>query len=72
MSNDIGREPAFILNIEDAGTYTYTGKAKPGTADATAGWQIMRTTDATGSTRWALGDNAFVHKWTERTSISYS
>lgn len=61
-----------ITEIDEGATYTYVGKAAPGTATSAAGWQIVRLENATGSTRLAEGNNQFAHVWDNRAGLSYS
>lgn len=52
----------------------YVGRAKPGTAKSSTGWQIMKLTwsgsDLT-DVKWAESTNKFIHEWDERAGYSY-
>lgn len=65
----------FATRIDDAGSgVTYVGKAVPGTATATAAWQVQKILEATGDTTitWADGNDSFDNVWNDRASLSYS
>ena len=61
----------LIAQVEDAGTYTYVGKATPGTAVGTSAWQVVRITNATGVKLFASSDTLFDKSWNGRTLFSY-
>ena len=54
------------------GTYTYLGRAVPGTLTSTALWQIKRITDASGDVTWADGNSDYDNVWDNIASLSYS
>lgn len=70
-------EDHLIVNCENdgSGNAIYIGKAKPGTADDDAGWQIAKCTyDANGSLltkRWANGTPNLDKVWDNRADPSY-
>ena len=53
-------------------TVTYIGLAMPNTTTASAKWQIIRQTNATGDLDHADGDDQFDNIWDNRASLSYS
>lgn len=64
-----------VINLDEASaTITYVGFARPGTADATPSWRLMRIEIAGTVTkiRWASGDATYSNSWTTRASASYS
>jgi hypothetical protein len=64
--------PSLIVEIDEAGTFTYISRALPGTGTDAAGWQIQRITAATGSSRWADGNNKFDKIADDRATYTYS
>lgn len=62
--------------IDEGATYTYVGKAIPGSGNATGTaktiWQIVRVTNATGIIQFASGTPFFDKEWDERTSYTYT
>lgn len=69
----IGEQMDVALDsLEDTAgeTHSYYGSAAPGTAAATAAWQIQRETKATGEIRYA-GAGDFAHAWTDRATLTY-
>lgn len=58
---------------EASATITYVGKATPGTATASALWQIQKI-DTTGdlTITWADGNADFDNVWNDRATITYS
>lgn len=54
------------------GTYSYVGKAVPGSATSSAVWQIKRIKDTTDDKDWADGNFVYDNIWDNRTSLSYS
>lgn len=62
----------FITQVDEGATYTYIGKAVPGTATSEAKWQIKRVTNASGVTLYADGDIKFDNVYDNRTTLSYS
>lgn len=61
-----------ITNRDEGATYTYVGKATPGTLDSASAWQIERVVNSTGATRFAQGTSSFRHVWDDRATFSYS
>jgi len=60
--------------IDTAGAFTYIGKATPGTAKATALWQIKRVEDLGGGDndiRFADGTADFTKIWDDRATYAY-
>lgn len=60
--------------VTEIGNYTYIATAPIGTAQATAGWQVMRV-EVSGSDTiitWADGDSAFDNIATSLETLSYS
>lgn len=57
-------------------TIRYQGHASPGISETTTLWRIKRLTfDSSGrhiKTEFAGGAANFTHKWSERTTLSYS
>ena len=63
---------SLMVKFDDDGTYSYIGKATPGTATSSSLWQIKRIEDSTGDITWADGDSIFDNVWDNITSLSYS
>jgi len=61
-----------ILKVDDTGTVTYLGTAKPGTATSAASWRVKKVTNASGDIVWADGDDSYDNVWDDRASLSYS
>ena len=61
-----------IIDESTAGT-TYICTAKPGTAEATAAWQIQKIVEAASVTTitWADGDGKFDNVAADRASLTY-
>jgi len=59
-----------------SGLVEYIGKAQPGTASSSLGWQIRKFTyDASGNVtdvQFAGGSNDYIHEMDEYASYSYS
>lgn len=53
------------------GTYTYLGKATPGSATSASVWLIKRVTNATGDITHADGSSSYNKEWDERASYTY-
>lgn len=61
--------------LETSGSYTYVGKAVPGTVTSAAKWQIMRIDESVTDTMtitWADGNKSFDNVWTNRASLNYT
>jgi hypothetical protein len=58
--------------LQDNGTYTFIGKAEPGSLESDPVWQIQRLTNATTTILYADGDSNFNNIWTNYLSLSYS
>ena len=71
MAYEQGDTPAYVVKVDDAGTYVYFGEAVPGTATSAAKWRIHRITSATGNIDWARLA-AFNQIWDNRASLTYS
>lgn len=75
--HDVATSSATYATIVDeaSATVTYVGKAKLGTAQASALWQIFKITES-GSTittiTWADGNSNFDNVWNDRASLTYS
>lgn len=72
---DGGDAVPYAVELDDAGGgVTYVGKADPGTATSTAGWQIQRITESAGdvTVEWADGDALFNNVWDNRLSLAYT
>lgn len=63
---------ATISRYDEGATYTYLGKATPGSAEGSAVWQIKRLTNASLAIDWADANDNFDNVWTNRASLSYS
>ena len=65
--------PDYALKITESGDYTYIAFAPPGTAEATAGWKVMRL-DSSGGLKitFADGDSKYDNSATNLTSLDYS
>lgn len=57
--------------IDEGATYTYIGKALPGTLTSASTWRIFRITNATGVLRHADGVSTFTKKWDDRATYTY-
>lgn len=68
--------PTFYATLLDESTslVTYVGKADPGTATSSAGWQITRLVSSSTLliTTYADGNSSFDNIWDNRASLSYS
>lgn len=62
----------LIVEIDDGTPNIYISRALPGTATSATGWQIQRINAATGSSRWAGGNNKFDKVHDDRTTYAYS
>jgi len=63
----------MAVKITVSGTDKYVGLAKPGTAQATAKWQVMKIDTASGTViTWADGDSDFDNVATDLPVLSYS
>lgn len=58
--------------IDEGATYTYVGKASPGTATSAAQWKIFRITNSDTTIVWADGNDQYDNIWDNRASLSYS
>lgn len=71
-----GTAAATLATIVDevSASITYLGKADPGTATASALWQIQRitTSGTTTTVQFADGNSDFDNVWNNRASLSYS
>ena len=63
--------PALSTEIDEGETYTYVGKAVPGTATGDAAWKVLRITNATGASRYA-DSGKFTQIWDNRASLTYA
>lgn len=61
----------LLLRMEEGTTYTYFGKAVPGTSESEEKWQIKRLTNSTSAIDYAGSDPAFSHAWSERSTYTY-
>lgn len=57
--------------IDEGATYTYIGKALPGTLSSAATWRVFRITNATGVLRHADGVSSFTKVFDDRTGYTY-
>lgn len=62
----------YAIRMDDGATYLYVGKAVPGSATASAVWQIQRITQADTTVVWADGDASFNNVWDNHAALSYS
>ena len=63
----INLDDVWVTRIATAGNYTYIGKALPGSATASAVWQIKRIDATTGTViQWSSGTKAFDKIWDDR------
>lgn len=76
MPHDADGNPIQIvplsIQVDNTGTYTYVGRADPGSATSAAVWQVSRTTNASGAVLWSNGDCQFNKIWDNRAGASYS
>lgn len=64
---------AMATKITEAGSVTYIAQAAPGTAEATAKWQVKKLDETTGLVvTYADGDASFDNIATDLTALSYS
>jgi hypothetical protein len=63
---------AYSTRMDEGATYTYIGKASPGSAEGSAVWQIARLTNANTTIVYANGSSSFDQIWTNRAILSYS
>ena len=64
---------SMAMKITEVGDVTYIALAAPGTAQATAKWQVMKMDETTGIViTWADGDANFDNIATDLTALSYS
>lgn len=63
---------ALTLRMVEGATYTYIGKAAPGSSTASAVWQVMRITNADTTILLADGNDNFDNVWDNYASLSYS
>lgn len=66
---------AMATKITTVGDVTYIGKAKTGTAQATARWQCKKIDSSVAGTTvitWADGDAEFNNTATDLTALTYS
>lgn len=62
----------YTPRLDEGATYTYVGKAAPGSSDASAVWQIIRYPSADFSEGlYADGDANFDNVWDDRESLTY-
>lgn len=61
----------FMVEVEVSGSYTYVGKARPGTTAGQALWQIFRVTTASGTKKYAESSIEFDKTWSSRASYTY-
>ena len=59
--------------LDVVGSYTYIGKAQPGSSQSSAVWQISRLDETTADIqlKYADGVSTFTKLWTNRTGYSY-
>lgn len=65
---------SVAMKVTVSGSDTYVAIAAPGTAQATATWQVKKITEsgATTTTTWADGNANFDNAATDLTALSYS
>lgn len=72
----VANPTSYTTQYDDAGSsITYIGKALPGTATSSAGWQISQLNEASTpdfTLKYADGTAAFTKVWDSRASYSYS
>jgi hypothetical protein len=62
--------PNYDIKITESGSYIYVGFAKPGTAESTAAWKVMRIDETTGmKITWAGGAADFKYAVTDMASL---
>ena len=60
----------YDIKLIESGTTTYIGYAKPGTAEATEAWKVMKMDTATGlRITWAGGAPEFLYAVTDMASL---
>jgi hypothetical protein len=57
--------------IDEGATYTYIGKALPGTLSSTPSWRLFRITNSTGVLRHADGVASYSKVWDDRAGYTY-
>lgn len=64
----------YSVRIDEQEDATYIGKAQIGSSEDDSVWQIKKiiTSGTTTSILWANGTDAFVNKWSDRLTVSYS
>lgn len=63
----------YALKVTEVGSVTYVAVAAPGTAQATAKWQVKKIDQTSGVVvTWADGDCNFDNVSTDLTSLTYS
>jgi len=60
------------IRLDEGATYTYIGKADPGSSTASALWQIQRMTNADNTILFANGNANFNNIWNNRGSLTYT
>lgn len=65
-------ESGLKQRVDEQSTYTYIGRASPGSATSADTWQIKRITNASGDIDWADGNIDFDNVWDDRAGLSYS
>lgn len=75
MANIIkSKEPEITLLIDEQGTITYLGRAKIGTSEGDASWQIRRIQliGTQNTFQYANGSRRYNQIWSNRASLTYS
>ena len=74
LTYQVNDNQIFKLDMTSTADIQYYGYAQAGTADTDPDWKIyILDLDANGvpvGKRFALGCPAYIHKWSERTTIS--
>jgi len=73
IANQLNPFQDYASKITVVGSVTYIAIAAPGTAQATAKWQVKKIDETTGVViTWADGNGKFDNKATDLTALSYS
>ncbi len=70
--NPGGSASDYTILLDEQATYTYIGKALPGTATSAASWKISRLENSSGSITWADAVSTLTKVWDNRATYTYS
>lgn len=63
------------IRIDEAGDFTFVGRAQPGASESDTVWQISRLDKSVAGdlkVLWADGNQNFDNVWANRATLSYS